>query len=546
MNLEVPENFLPVRGIATFLFCPRLSYFQLIEKNEIVNEHVLEGRYIHTNIDKGNMNKTNIRSFVLQDKDLGLSGVIDELIVQETEVIPVEYKKGKPHKIYIENEVYYVPWEEDYVQLGLYVEMLRNQGKKVNRGYFYYHESNQKIEMIYDDEIKEKVLSTLNSVKEMVSSGKIPAPLINDSRCHGCSLNPICLPDEINQTKNNEIPTMRRIWPPRTDGILIFVQQQEAKIGLKGDSLIVFNKEGVQMSTLPMAQIDCISLYGNVQITTQALVKIKKENIPLVFCSMAGKMIVGTNTGKSLNKHLLLKQLQFSMDEEITLIVARKIIEAKVKNQRTLIMRHVSSIQDTKDILKKIVGDISKTFDVNTLRGLEGSAARQYFAQFGKAFNDPWGTENFLRRKRPATDPINAVLSFAYTMLANENKTACEIANLNSSLGIIHGERTGDMALALDLMEPFRPIIADSLVLTLFNRKQLTKKHFIQSGYGCLLTDEGRKIFFTEYAKKMNEEVTHPYFGYKLTYRRMIVLHALMLASYIRGDIQNFEFLTTK
>lgn len=185
---------------------------------------------------------------------------------------------------------------------------------------------------------------------------------------------------------------------------------------------------------------------------------------------------------------------------------------------------------------------------LESLRGLEGAAAATYYRLFGALFRGPEGRsfdENG-RRRRPPPDPINTCLSLGYSLLCNECISALRLARLEPSIGAFHVSRPGRPALALDLMEPFRPIIADSLTITAFNKGELTPGHFLDTAAGCSLTDAGRRVFFKAYARRMDTIVTHPVFDYRISYRRMIYLHAKMVAAWIMEELHNLAFLTTR
>jgi CRISPR-associated protein Cas1 len=187
-----------------------------------------------------------------------------------------------------------------------------------------------------------------------------------------------------------------------------------------------------------------------------------------------------------------------------------------------------------------------KSLDV--LRGHEGQAAAIYFDHFAAIFKGPEGKEfdQNGRMRRPPPDPINACLSFGYSMLTHECVAALRTASLEPLIGAFHVSRPGRPALALDLMEPFRPLIADSVAITAFNRGELTTGHFLRTAEGCIMTDHGRRAFFNAYGRRMDVEVTHPVFEYKLSYRRMIVLHARMIAAWLLEEAPTLAFLTTR
>jgi CRISPR-associated protein Cas1 len=185
---------------------------------------------------------------------------------------------------------------------------------------------------------------------------------------------------------------------------------------------------------------------------------------------------------------------------------------------------------------------------LDSIRGHEGQAAALYFEQFAGMLRGELAAEFDAhgRQRRPAPDPVNAALSFAYSMLTHECTAALRTARLEPSIGAFHVSRPGRPALALDLIEPFRPLVADSIVLTAFNRSELRPGHFLRTAAGCAMTDPGRRAFFAVYGRRLADEVTHPVFGYKLSYRRMIVLHARMIAAWVQGEVPTLAFLTTR
>jgi CRISPR-associated protein Cas1 len=230
--------------------------------------------------------------------------------------------------------------------------------------------------------------------------------------------------------------------------------------------------------------------------------------------------------------------------------LSRAIVAAKITNQRTLLMRNYSALPDpvARDLVE-LAKSAANASNVDVLRGYEGQAAAIYFKHFpgmikprdiASAFDENG------RQRRPPPDPINAVLSFAYTMLTHDAVAALRTARLEPSIGAFHVSRPGRPALALDLLEPFRPLVADSVAVSLFNRGEMVDGHFLRTAAGCAMTDHGRRAFFAAYGRRMNVEVTHTAFGYKLSYRRMIMLHARMIAAWLLNEVPDLAFLTTR
>ncbi len=232
--------------------------------------------------------------------------------------------------------------------------------------------------------------------------------------------------------------------------------------------------------------------------------------------------------------------------------LARAVTLAKIANQRTLLMRnHAGLPARIATDLQECIFAAERAVTIDELRGHEGNAAAIYFAHFAGMFKE--GVREIAarfdangRQRRPPPDPVNAVLSFAYSMLTHECAAAARLASLEPTIGALHVTRPGRPALALDLMEPFRPLIADSVAVSAFNRGELAEGHFLDTAAGCALTDAGRKAFFGAYGRRMDTEVTHPVFDYRLSYRRMLMLHARLVAAWLLGEIPVLAFLTTR
>jgi CRISPR-associated protein Cas1 len=186
--------------------------------------------------------------------------------------------------------------------------------------------------------------------------------------------------------------------------------------------------------------------------------------------------------------------------------------------------------------------------DLTELLGIEGNAAALYFEQFESMLKqrEEWQFDWHGRNRRPPRDPVNALLSLGYSMLAKELTGVCHAVGLDPFLGFMHQPRYGRPALALDLMEEFRPLIADSVAISLFNRNELALSDFVRSAAGTFLTDTGRRPFWEAWFRRMDAEVSHPEFGYKMAYRRMLEVQARQLWRFVRGEAAAYHGFTTR
>jgi CRISPR-associated protein Cas1 len=266
--------------------------------------------------------------------------------------------------------------------------------------------------------------------------------------------------------------------------------------------------------------------------------------VPISYFSMGG-YFYGITTGMN-TKNVALRRSQFRLADSASfpLFLARTLVAGKIRNQRTMLQRnHVEPKPESLAAMKSQAERAERAPDLETLLGIEGYAARVYFEQFAgmiKTSDDPDSTDaspstfsfDFEgRNRRPPRDPVNALLSLAYSMLSKDLTIACYAVGFDPYLGYYHQLRHGRPALALDLMEPFRPLIADSAVLSAINTKMVTERDFVRAGGSVALTPSGRKGFFRAYELRMDSLVTHPLFEYRVSYRRLLEIQARLLGA---------------
>jgi len=259
---------------------------------------------------------------------------------------------------------------------------------------------------------------------------------------------------------------------------------------------------------------------------------------------------------------LRIQQFRLAADDEACLRLARQCVYGKIRNQRTMLMRnHLEPPPATLLRLKQTAEAALRATAVDELLGIEGSGASAYFEQFngmlkiadeladGPATTSAQMAFNFNfthRNRRPPTDPVNAMLSLAYSLLAKDCVLAALAVGFDPYIGFYHQPRFGRPALALDLMEEFRPLVAESTVLTCINNRTITEGDFVRAGQAVNLTSAGRRRFFQSYEQRMSSLLTHPLFDYKVSYRRALELQARLLAKTLTGEIRGYVPLTTR
>ena len=460
--------------------------------------------------------------------------------------VPVEYRKGRP---WIGEDGSMEPWPTDKVQVGLQSILLQESGYKVEKAMLYYASVKRKLTITVDDDLLNYALDELSSARSTIVNGR-PAPLLNSPKCPRCSLSEICLPDEvnlINQTVENE-GERSSIRVLRKDGVQLIVQSQGARVSLRGDRIVTTEANG-EKSELPLVNLEGVCLYGNVQITTQTINSLTGRGVPIGLLTRGGKLSSIIEPNDNLSAHVRRSQQSILSNPDRALEFCRILVEAKISNQRTLLRRNSKGdVKSALRTLKKLKEKSRLSESISSLRGIEGKAAAVYFEKFPLMFKQPFA-EAFSkngRARRPPPDPINSVLSFGYSMLTNECISAIRIARLDPAIGALHIDRIARPALALDLIEPLRPLIVDSIAISAFNRGELRDGHFNKTSRGTMMTSHGRKAFFEAWGRRMEQMVKHPLVDHRISYRQMVHLQAKLAAAWMTGDVKELVMMKTR
>jgi len=292
-----------------------------------------------------------------------------------------------------------------------------------------------------------------------------------------------------------------------------------------------------------------VHVHGNVQVTSQLMRQLFSREIPVLWFSYGG-WFQGIAEGLP-SKHVELRRRQVSIAHQGGLAIARGMVEGKIHNTRTLLRRNSRMRDDNVPASLKALADQARTCSsTSSLLGLEGTAARLYFGRLPTMLRDdlrlPGGAFSFDgRNRRPPLDPVNCLLSYTYALLTKDLTAVALGVGFDPYLGFYHRPRFGRPALALDLAEEFRPLIAESTVLNLINNGEVRPSHFVVRAGGVTLTAEGRKCVIAGYERRLDTDVRHPTFGYKVTYRRVLEVQARVLAAHVLGEIPDYvPFMT--
>jgi CRISPR-associated protein Cas1 len=573
-------DLIPVRALNQVTYCPRLYYLEYVESVMPLNEHVEDGLFQHRRVDdpalqhrtRKDGDALHTRSVQISSERLGITGKLDLVEERHGAVCPVEYKRGSGPP-----GANGLPpfWENDAVQVcaqGLLLE--EELGAPVPCGIVYYIGSKSRVEVPLDDELRAKTLQAIRTIRELSDRDAPPEPLPAElrHRCFGCSLATICQPEETLYCLGRQQLTpadesavgITRVLPQCDEGAVLYLQEPGSHVGKRSEHLVV-RKDGDEIQRVPIASTRQVVVFGNVQVSTQALECLATLEVPVVYMTGHGRFIAALQPAPTKNVMLRVNQYRLFADPQRALSLARAAVRAKISNQRTLLMRCLRSrsldesangaensrgsdepaARDMADLLSRL----DRIADPAVLLGTEGQAAALYFSQFHrmlKASSPGRGFDFKTRNRRPPRDPVNALLSFGYALLLKDCFSALCTVGFDPYCGFYHAGRHGKPSLALDLMEEFRAIIADSVVLTLVNNGSLTPKDFLVWREACQLTEEGRKRFFQVYEQRKATVVTHPVFGYKMAYGRMVEVQARMLAAHVRGDIPEYTGFTVR
>jgi len=330
----------------------------------------------------------------------------------------------------------------------------------------------------------------------------------------------------------------------------LFVLTEDSYLSLEGENVVVQRGEEL-LGRFPLHTLQGILYFGYKGASPALMGACAQSGISLCFLTPSGRFLARTCGAVQGNVLLRKKQYAVSEDAAESCRIARSMIAGKLTNARWVLERATRDhgLRVDAERLKTASGALADAARLalaaeqeDLLRGIEGEAANRYFDVFDELILQE--KEAFFfhgRSRRPPLDNMNALLSFAYALLANDCAAALEAVGLDPYVGVLHGDRPGRTSLALDLMEELRPCFADRFALTCVNTRLLRPQHFEKTESGAVrMTDDGRKAFLTAYQEKKREQITHPFLNEKLPWGLVPYVQALLLARYLRGDLDGY------
>lgn len=575
-RVTVPTDIplVPLRMLNEFAYCPRLGILEWVEGEWEESSDTLVGAMRHAGVDRPGFRTRRrgeaaaqedahaateaeenasdepapqtlqLRSVDLSAPELGITGKIDMVEVQGDRVQPVDYKKGKrPHTAA-------GAWEPERVQVCAQGLLLRANGYACDSGVLYYAGSHERVTVDFDDELLELTRRRIAELRETAASGRLPPPLEDSPKCPRCSLVAICLPDETALLTHGSSP-LRRLIPASVQRFPVYVQEPGSRVRKNGDVLEV-HLEDKKVGQVRLEEVSQLVLFGQgVHVTTALVHELCRREVPVVYLSSGG-WLHGVTAGLP-HRNIGLRQRQYAAaaDPTAALRIARFLVRAKLLNMRTMLRRNVPGLE--RDVLARIrqaARAALRAGDIGSLLGHEGSGSRVYFETLPRMLKgDPdWllGFSFETRTRRPPRDRVNALLSFGYSFLARELAQVAWAVGLDPYLGFLHAPRYGRPALALDLMEAFRPLLVDSAAITAVNNQEVTPSDFVERLGAVTLTREGRGKFIGALERRLAQEITHPAFRYRISYRRVLEVEARLLARHLSGELTAYLPLVTR
>ena len=556
----LPEDapFLPARMVNEYVYCPRLAYLEWVQGEWAESADTVAGAHAHRRVDRedrplppaevlAEQDRPRTRSVTLSSRRLGLVAKIDMVESDGETVVPVDYKHGKrPH-------VAAGAYEPERVQICVQGLLLEDNGYRCTEGVLYFAESRERVRVVFDEELRAATRSAIGGLRLVAAGGRIPPPLRDSPKCPRCSLVGICLPDEGNHF-NRTGGTPRPIAVRHDEMLPLYVQANNARLAKKGETIAITEEDG-PTTTARLIDVSQVVLMGNVGMTTPCLHELMRREIPVTWHSYGGWFLGHTMGLGHKNVELREAQYRASFDPGVSLAVSRSLVAAKIRNSRTMMRRNWRAEEQAREeilnALRRLADRTRHASDTNTLLGLEGEAAAVYFRAFAGLLRERRSDDTdssgelpafrFDRRnRRPPTDPVNALLSFAYAIMTRTFTVTLSAIGFDVYRGFYHRPRYGRPSLALDLMEPFRPIVADSTVLQAINNGEVKPDDFLHGGAGTALKPGGRKRFIAAFERRLAQETTHPVFGYRLTMRRLIEVQGRLLGRFLMGEIKEY------
>jgi CRISPR-associated protein Cas1 len=519
---------IPISLVAHHAFCPRRAWLEAMGETTDTLQMAVGVAAHRASDDPSRSRPGSARSVDVVSPEHGLTGRCDTVdTAADGTVTIVEYKSTPVRR---RAEV----TEPMRVQLALQALALRESGVDVRSAAVYFVDHKARVDVPVGDAETDAAVAHLRALRTMLDTGTAPEPLVDDARCRTCSHAGVCLPDE-----RALAPVTRRVLVADPDSQILHVATPGARAALRRGRVRVVKGE-TDLGSVPIERVLALVVHGNVDVSSGLLRELLWRTAPVVWCSGTGRVIGWATSANSPNGGPRSRQHVVSMAGHLDL--ARAFVTAKIGNQATLLRRH-GDAAETVAQLRRLQRTAAGAADMPTLFGIEGDAAARYFDVFPTLLTPAVrnGQPFPGRTRRPATDPLNAALNFAYGLLLTDCIRAVVACGLDPHAGFLHSSGRNKPALALDLCEEFRAPIADSVVVGAFNNGELKPTSFSTVTGAARLRDTGRSALLAAYERRVATTFRHPTFGYQVTWRRAMEIQARLVLGVLDGTQSRYK-----
>ena len=525
---------IPISLVAHQVFCPRRAWLEAAGEATDTWQ-MAEGAAVHAATDDPSTARpAALRAIDVADESLGVIGRCDTLeVAPDGSLTVVEYKATPIRR---EPSV----TDAMRIQVALQVGALRSVGHVVTGQVVYFTNHRLRVPVVLDEADFAAARIAVSATRATVEGLDAPPPLEDDPRCAFCSHAGICLPEE-----RAEEAVSRRIVVADPDTQIVHLATAGSRASLRSGRLLV-HSHGEEVASVPLERIQGLVVHGNVDLSGGLIRELLWRSLVIVWCTGTGRVVGWAVPGAGPNGAERVKQHEESAGGRLDL--AREFVGAKIANQATLLRRN-GHADAALPVMRTLQRRAATARTATELLGTEGEAAALYFARFSTMLTSRTrasGIDLGTRRGRPARDPVNAALNYAYALLLADIVRAVAACGLDPHAGFLHTSTRNKPALALDLCEEFRAPVADSAVIGTFNNGELTSGDFSDVLGTTRLREAGRRTLIAAYERRVQTEFRHPVFGYRVTWRRAMEIQARMVLGVIDGTQARYVGIRTR
>lgn len=524
---------IPISLVAHHAFCPRRAWLEAMGENADSYQMMI-GEVEHRRSDDPKASRpTRMRALDVGSSRLGIVGRCDSVeIDDEGRATVVEFKATPVRR---RAEVTYPM----VVQLMLEAEALREGGRDVVGAAVYFSSHEKRVPVPLDTSSVDAAVRELAACRQMLSEPVAPAPFEDDRRCTRCSHVGICLPDE-----RRLGPVARRIVVADPDSQIVHLATPGSRASLGGGRLRVHHR-GEEVASAPIERVLGLVVHGNVDLSSALVRELLWRRLSIVWCSGSGRVIGWAQTADTPNGGSRVAQNVMSASGHLDL--ARRFVAAKISNQAT-ILRRGSGVTEGVRRLRRLQRSVLGAESIADVYGFEGEAASVYFSSFHTLVKPMLEgvSEKWTRTRRPARDPLNAALNYAYGLLLADTIRAVVSTGLDPHAGFLHSSGRNKPALALDLCEELRAPIADSVVVGALNNGEIKDADFATIEGSVRLRDRGRAALLGAYERRVTTKFRHPVFAYDVTWRRAMEVQARLVLGVVEGTVRRYQGIVVR